>query len=77
MPTDPKAYFKSARFWLAIITTTFACILTIVVVIRLPDGAATVVSQFFTVWAIIVTFYFTKSRPRENPLAANNGGQKP
>ena len=58
----------SARFWMALITTTFACILTIVVVVMRPEGGAVVVSNFFTVWALIATFYFSKSRPEENPL---------
>lgn len=50
----------SARFLMAVICTVFACILTLIVVRKYPDGAAQVVSQFFTVWGMIVTFYFTK-----------------
>jgi len=65
MANDSKEFLKSARFWIAIMTTVFACALTMVVVIRLPDGADNVVGQFYTIWGGIVVFYFSKARPPE------------
>ncbi len=66
-------HITSARFWMAIITTLFACSLTLVVIIMRPEGAAVVVSNFFTVWGMIATFYFSKSRPNENVLFKKDG----
>lgn len=58
----------SARFLMAVICTFFACLLTLVVVIKYPEGASQVTSGFFTVWGIIVTFYFSKGgEKKEDP----------
>lgn len=63
----------SVRAIMAVIFSIGALALTIIVVIKYPNGAAVVVSNYFTLVGVIVTAYFGKTRPRENPLKGHNG----
>jgi hypothetical protein len=72
-PNFDRFMFKStsARFLMASITTMTACFLTSFIVYKYPDSALTqsLVTQFFTVWTSIVSFYFG-TRVGEDKMAA-------
>ena len=63
----------SARFFMAVLTTTIVSSLVVWVMFKLqPEGvekvAIMIVTGFISTWSSIVTFYFTRSdRKSENP----------
>ena len=55
----------SARFLMAALTTSLACLLVGVIIWRINDAllekvAIIIITGFMTTWASIVTFYFTR-----------------
>ena len=55
----------SAQFLMAVIVTVFACVITLMTVIRWPQYVELVVPVFFTNWGIIITNYFKRDRSQD------------
>lgn len=64
---------KSARFIMAVVVTTLACVLVVWIVKKsgpetIDKIAPIAITGFFTVFSSIVTFYFTRTdRKKEQP----------